>query len=63
MPKDLPRGMTYFTKACAYDDANGCKNAGDHYQKGTGVPRDPKKAGELLAKACKLGKKEACPAK
>jgi TPR repeat protein len=63
MPKDVKRGMAYFTKACDYDDANGCKNAANHYQKGTGVPRDAKKASELFAKACKLGKKEACSPK
>src|SRR5262249_4099748 len=63
MPKDLPRGMGYFTKACDGDDANGGKNAAEHYKKGTGVARDPKKATELFAKACKLGKQEACSAK
>lgn len=63
MPKDHPRGMAYFAKACDADDVNGCENAADHYKKGLGVPRDVKKASELYAKACKLGSKEACSAK
>jgi hypothetical protein len=63
MPKDLPRGMAYFTKACDYDDVNGCENAAEHYKRGIGAARDTKKASELLAKACKLGSKEACSPK
>jgi hypothetical protein len=63
VPKDERRAADSLRTACntnKTDVADACWVLADMYQQGTGVAQDPARAAILNAKACRLGRKEAC---
>eukprot|EP00040_Diaphanoeca_grandis_P041312 m.262807 g.262807 ORF g.262807 m.262807 type:complete len:246 (+) comp47038_c0_seq1:130-867(+) len=59
--KDQAAAMESFVKACKYDDAKGCQNAGLLSKIGAvGVPKDQGKALDFFGKACEGGEPNGC---
>jgi len=58
--RDLKEALTYQIKACDLDSAIGCNNVGLMMEKGLGIAKNPERAAESYARACKLGLEEAC---
>jgi uncharacterized protein len=54
------RAASFFERACKAGDADGCFQLALACEKGKGVSRDPRRAKELLRKACALGFEQAC---
>lgn len=57
---ELPKAKNIFEKSCKANTFEACASLGLMYQQGKGVKKDPKKATELLTKACKGGVQSAC---
>jgi TPR repeat protein len=57
------RATELWKKACDASDSGACYNLAMATRDGTGVKKDEAAAKKLLAKACKLGEKAACPKK
>lgn len=60
---DLAKAASFLERACEAGDGEGCHDLGVAYEKGSGVTRNRRRAGELYAKACSLGFKQACQKK
>lgn len=58
---DPAAAFARFDRACATGDANGCSNLARAYEQGIGVAKDPQRAAEHAALACRLGNADACP--
>jgi uncharacterized protein len=57
---DPKTGVSLLTKACDGNDKLGCMGLGGLYLHGNGVRKDPRRARELIQKACTLGAQPAC---
>lgn len=58
--RDLKQALLYQIKACDLDSAIGCNTTGEMMEKGIGIAKNPERAAESYARACKLGLEEAC---
>jgi hypothetical protein len=57
---DATHAAQYYERGCDSDDAGGCFQLADLYEKGTGVPRDPRRAAGLYERACSGGDLRGC---
>ena len=62
VPRDLPRALALFDKACQAGDPFACHSLGYCYEHGNGVAKDQARATALYRKACTGGWREACAA-
>jgi TPR repeat protein len=58
--KDDAKAAHFYERACDLQWAPGCYNLAVMYERGTSVPADRKKAGDLYQFACTAGAKGAC---
>ena len=57
---DKARAATYFESGCNGGNAYGCANLADLLEYGDGVPKDEKRADDLLHRACAGGHQRSC---
>lgn len=58
--RDLKQALFYQITACDLDSAMACNTSAEMMEKGIGIAKNPERAAESYARACKLGLEEAC---
>ena len=59
-PSDRCPNLPDCLRACAHGRASACRQVGDRYARGRGVPRDMTEAGRRFTVACDGGDAKAC---
>jgi TPR repeat protein len=60
LPRDRPAALALFERACAADDATGCRNVGIYLLDGLTGERDVERARASFRRGCELGEARAC---
>jgi len=60
VPKDYPRAVSLFEKACDDEFAAACTGLGQMYRDGKGVAQDDTNASSLSERGCDLGDLNGC---